>query len=193
MREELAIRWRNRISRFLQRIVLWVEPVHKSKRALGLSFLARGNQKQPRLVGMPFSEKITALVILGRLCQIVVDTSPVKRNRAYLNVKLFVCTLCTRSLKFHIPSLKDNSYHVYQTEVSRTIISDWVNYSGLFMSQHNCYAALLFGCELNRLCEYFCILVLSHSKIWLYYCNCYIAQQILVYFIYHSGVSFNNK
>ncbi len=43
-----------------------------------------------------------------------------RRSQAYLNAILFMCTLCTRSLKFQEPSFKDNNYHVYETEVSRT-------------------------------------------------------------------------
>ncbi len=65
-----------------------------------------------------------------------------------LRTTLIVCTLCARSLKVQKLSFKDNNYHVVLADVW-TITSDSVKYSGLFGSQDYCYAALLFGCELN--------------------------------------------
>ena len=70
-----------------------------------------------------------------------------EENSGLPDVKLFVCTLCATSLKLQELSIKCNDYHVYQTEVSRTIISDFSKNSGLSRSQHysyHAYTALLF-------------------------------------------------
>ncbi len=60
----------------------------------------------------------------------MVDVWPVKRSLSLPDLKHFVCTLCAGSLKFQELPFKDNNYRVYQTEVTRTIISDSVKYSG---------------------------------------------------------------
>ncbi len=94
---------------------------------------------------MPSREIITTVGILGRLCQIVVSAWPVKSSRACLNLKVFLCTLCARSLKYMYQELSynDNTYHFFQPEVSRTVTSNSANYSGLFRGQHYCYIGLL--------------------------------------------------
>ena len=119
-----------------------------------------------------------------------------RKVRVYLNVILFVCTLCARSRKFQDLLFKGNNHFFFQTEVSKTITSDSVKYSGLFKSQHYYYVALPFGRELNRVCEYICIPVLwyiilgGNLTILLWY----IIHWILVYFvIYHSRVIFKNS
>ncbi len=59
------------------------------------------------------NERISAGLILGDLCQIVVNAWPVKRNRACMTAKLFVCMLCARSLKVQRLSFKENNYSFF--------------------------------------------------------------------------------
>ncbi len=52
------------------------------------------------------------------------------------------CNKSDKSLMFQELSVRANNYHVFHTEVSGTVTSDSIKYSGLFRSQHCCYDAL---------------------------------------------------
>ena len=58
-----------------------------------------------------------------RASLLLADAWFVMRSGACLNVKLFVCMLCARSLKVQELSFKNKNYHVFQSEVFRTISS----------------------------------------------------------------------
>ena len=87
----------------------------------------------------------------GVVCQIVVDAWPVQESQDCLMKTVRVCTMykvyeVTRTV------IKDNNRHIYQTEISRTIIlefSETQNYSesNFIMIPH------YFGCKHNGVCE----------------------------------------
>ena len=123
-----------------------------------------------------------------------------KKKPSLIKCKLYICTLCARPLKFQEQSFKDNNFfHVFQTEVSRTIASDSVKYSGLFISQHYCFEPrrTTFSLWTNQgVWEYLypCAVVLFAKRDCIACCDCCIVCWILVYLVNkHSRVSFNNK
>ncbi len=102
---------------------------------------------------------------------------PVKRRKAYLDEQK--CSSASNmEYLFKFQELSSKDYHVYQTQISRTRISDSVKYSGLLRSQHyNFYMALLYSCVLNGAFAYFCILVL-----WYYITKLTFAVIFLLFF-----------
>ncbi len=73
-----------------------------------------------------------------------------KEESSLPDEKLFTCTLCAKSVKLQELPFKDNSCHVYQMEVSRTIISGFTktqDYSEVYPIVISHY----FGCELDRM------------------------------------------
>ena len=76
-------------------------------------------------------------------------------------MKLFLCTPCARSMKLQELSRKDNFCRVYQTKVSRTIISVFSktqDYSEIYVY---CDTAVLEMCTKQsvRISVYFCVVV----------------------------------
>ncbi len=80
-----------------------------------------------------------------------------------------------RSLKFQELSIKNNNYHSFQTEKSRTISWDSVKYSGLFKIQHYWYIVLFYACELNTVYQYIYISVLWYN----FMCNLTLLLRLL--------------
>ncbi len=62
-------------------------------------------------------------------------------------------------MKLQEISLDDNNYHVYQTEVSRTISWNSVKL-GIIQKSTLLWCRSTFECELDRVCEYIWILLL---------------------------------
>ncbi len=86
-------------------------------------------------------------------------------------------------------SFKDNNCHVF---LDRSTKNYYFGFSKIFRIIQK-FTLLLprttFWCELNRIREYICILVLWYCqwyyfcKTWLYCCDCCIVHRILVYFV----------